>query len=223
MTAARNQVVAALAAALDHYERNICEHTSTHRGGSIWTFCDDCGAQWADDRGGFKPFQRPREIEEAYEVLARHRIAHSDPRPVAGADADELADAYVGTGDRDEAQTRAWHHYRQGAADAFAALATHSPAPMAGVTYDFDMAYNGGYAAAAAPMQLEIDRLRGALEAIGKFVDDFHAPWGSWKTAWWEGEVSDDAALTDNNALKHVADMARRAAHPSTQEVQDNG
>lgn len=56
------------------------------------------------------------------------------------------------------------------------------------------------------------DDLRAALESIAKFVEDFLAPWGSWKTAWWEGEVSDDAAFTPDNALKHIANVARRAA-----------
>lgn len=56
------------------------------------------------------------------------------------------------------------------------------------------------------------EKLREALEAIAKFVDDFRAPWGSWKTAWWEGEVSDDAAFTDDNALMHIANLARRAS-----------
>lgn len=59
-----------LHAALDHYERNICHHDSTHRGGFLWTICDDCGAKWADDEGGFKPFSYPREIEAAYAALS---------------------------------------------------------------------------------------------------------------------------------------------------------
>lgn len=42
---------------------------------------------------------------------------------------------------------------------------------------------------------------------VRKFVDNYFAPWGSWKTAWWEGEVSDDAAYCAENALKHVANM----------------
>lgn len=56
----------------------------------------------------------------------------------------------------------------------------------------------------------EVVRLREArLEAIGKFVDAYLSPWGAWKTAWWEGEVSDDAAFSDRNALRHVANLAR--------------
>ncbi len=32
-----------------------CSHDDTHRGGAIWTICDQCGQRWADDEGGFKP------------------------------------------------------------------------------------------------------------------------------------------------------------------------
>lgn len=45
------------------------------------------------------------------------------------------------------------------------------------------------------------------------FIDKFFRPWGSWKTVWWEGEVSDDAAFSSDNALKHVANILRRTAH----------
>lgn len=60
-----------LRAALDHYERNICEHEETYRGGAIWTICTYCGSKWADDEGGFKPFEHPPEIIEAREALSR--------------------------------------------------------------------------------------------------------------------------------------------------------
>lgn len=55
---------------VDQYYRNVCFHETTHRGGFIWTICDDCGQKWADDRGGFKPFKAPSEIEEAEALLA---------------------------------------------------------------------------------------------------------------------------------------------------------
>lgn len=42
---------------LNHLDANTCLHETTHRGGSIWTICDDCDAKWADDKGGFKPHQ----------------------------------------------------------------------------------------------------------------------------------------------------------------------
>jgi len=55
----------------DHYERSVCHHDSTHRGGSIWTFCDDCGAQWADDEGGFRAFEYPAEVVSARAALSK--------------------------------------------------------------------------------------------------------------------------------------------------------
>ena len=48
-----------------------------------------------------------------------------------------------------------------------------------------------------------------ALERIDKFITDYFSPWGSWKTAWWEGEVSDDVEFSDANALRHIAKIAR--------------
>lgn len=59
-----------------------------------------------------------------------------------------------------------------------------------------------------APPVDETDRRTAALI----FIDKFFEPWGAWKTAWWEGEVSDDAAFSADNALKHVANILRRAA-----------
>ena len=53
------------------------------------------------------------------------------------------------------------------------------------------------------------------------FIDKFFEPWGSWKTAWWEGEVSDDAAFSADNALKHVANILRRTTHSG--EGRSNG
>lgn len=43
----------------------VCYHTNTHRGGSIWEICDDCGAEWADDRGGKPEYEDPAEVEAA--------------------------------------------------------------------------------------------------------------------------------------------------------------
>jgi len=65
---------AALRDVLDHYERNICHHENTHRGGAIWTICDDCDTKWADDRGGFVPFEYPPEIKAA-QALASAALA----------------------------------------------------------------------------------------------------------------------------------------------------
>lgn len=53
-------------------EKNICTHDSTHRGGVIWTICDDCGAEWADDKGGKPEFKWPKEVEAARKALAEN-------------------------------------------------------------------------------------------------------------------------------------------------------
>ncbi len=59
-------------------EAQLCQHESTHRGGVLWTICDECGRKWADDEGGFAPYQEP-------EYIARARAALSPlqgyPRP----------------------------------------------------------------------------------------------------------------------------------------------
>jgi len=53
---------------LERIERDQCEHENTHRGGAIWTICEDCGEKWADDRGGFQPYVAPDWLVEAREV-----------------------------------------------------------------------------------------------------------------------------------------------------------
>jgi len=50
-------------------DAEICTHEETYRGGSIWTICDSCGMKWADDRGGFKPYQEPSELTAARAAL----------------------------------------------------------------------------------------------------------------------------------------------------------
>lgn len=47
----------ALDNAIKEIERNTCTHEDTHRGGAIWTICEGCGMKWADDEGGFQPYQ----------------------------------------------------------------------------------------------------------------------------------------------------------------------
>ncbi len=59
----------ALEKLLSYAERNECHHENTHRGGIIWTICDDCGGKWADDQGGLKPYCEPSEITNARAVL----------------------------------------------------------------------------------------------------------------------------------------------------------
>lgn len=50
-------------------ERQICEHTETHRGGAIWEICNQCGCRWADDEGGKPEFVEPVEITNARNAL----------------------------------------------------------------------------------------------------------------------------------------------------------
>jgi len=64
---------------------------------------------------------------------------------------------------------------------------------------------------ALSPASTDIGALREALERIDEFVRKYFQPWGAWKTVWWEGEVAGDAAFSDNNALKHVANIAKKA------------
>lgn len=54
---------------VSYAERNECHHENTHRGGIIWTICDDCGGMWADDKGGLKPYCEPAEITNARAAL----------------------------------------------------------------------------------------------------------------------------------------------------------
>jgi ribosomal protein L37AE/L43A len=63
-------LVEALKALLNHVDRETCRHEATHRGGAIWTICDDCGREWADDRGGFVPYTDPAAVAEARAALA---------------------------------------------------------------------------------------------------------------------------------------------------------
>ena len=63
--------VAKAARALARYVEQIeCRHENTHRGGIIWTICDDCGRSWADDRGGFKPYKEPQSLKDTVRALA---------------------------------------------------------------------------------------------------------------------------------------------------------
>lgn len=60
----------ALTSLLNRDQRNTCQHENTHRGGAIWEICDDCGAQWADDRGGKPKWKDPPEWAQAEEAIA---------------------------------------------------------------------------------------------------------------------------------------------------------
>ena len=58
-----------------HIEYETCMHENTHRGGAIWEICDDCGRQWADDRGGRPAFKWPEPVERAHAMLAAAPVA----------------------------------------------------------------------------------------------------------------------------------------------------
>lgn len=64
---------AALTAMLAREERNTCTHDSTHRGGFLWTICDECGAKWADDEGGKPDWADPDEWQAARSALSAYR------------------------------------------------------------------------------------------------------------------------------------------------------
>lgn len=74
---------------------------------------------------------------------------------------------------------------------------------------------------AATALRAMLAREQAMREAL-EFVDKYLEPWGSWKTAWWEAEVSDDAAFSDNNALKHVANILRRPTRHLAQGAPDH-
>lgn len=71
LIAAAPELLAALVQLLDKHEANLCHHEQTYRGGVLWTICDDCGEQWADDRGGFVPYTGSPEIVAAREAIAK--------------------------------------------------------------------------------------------------------------------------------------------------------
>lgn len=58
---------------LDWSYKQICTHENTHRGGILWEICDDCGARWADDRGGRPEFEYPKEVVKAEEVISKYK------------------------------------------------------------------------------------------------------------------------------------------------------
>lgn len=70
---------AALAGLLDYVDRNTCTHEITHRGGTIWTICDGCGENWADDEGGFVPHQDAPAVAAARAALAARKEGDAHP------------------------------------------------------------------------------------------------------------------------------------------------
>jgi hypothetical protein len=81
-TAGVRELVEALAGLLDEVDQNTCRHESTHRGGVIWTICDDCGAKWADDEGGFVPHKDSEPVARARQALRLHEAAEDGWLPI---------------------------------------------------------------------------------------------------------------------------------------------
>jgi len=59
----------ALEGLINIIERNECRHEETSRGGAIWTICQMCNRQWADNDGGMPEYKEPPELTAAYSVL----------------------------------------------------------------------------------------------------------------------------------------------------------
>ncbi len=83
----------AVEALLLYAEAQTCTHEETYRGGAIWTICRACGRKWADDEGGFVPYQDPPEI-----AAARAMLQAAPPAPAMHASAPtgmKCADCYM--------------------------------------------------------------------------------------------------------------------------------
>lgn len=74
----------ALTAIRNRDDRNTCRHENTHRGGAIWTICDDCDAQWADDRGGMPEWEDPPEWGKSDAAIDACRAALAAPSVPSG-------------------------------------------------------------------------------------------------------------------------------------------
>lgn len=90
----------ALEKARDWIDAQGCRHESTHRGGAIWTICDDCGTKWADDEGGFQPYRPPAILKVIDAALAA---------PVPPAEAVEMSPEFTDTS-RAALLWVLWHH-----------------------------------------------------------------------------------------------------------------
>ena len=96
--------------ALDYHDRNACTHETTHRGGFIWTICDDCGQKWADDKGGFVPYTDAPAISElrsALDALPAEPVG--DTVTMALIRATKTGD-FAGTMHPDQEDPRDWEH-----------------------------------------------------------------------------------------------------------------
>jgi hypothetical protein len=79
---------------------------------------------------------------------------------------------------------------------------------------DFAAGWNAALSAArpAAPVT---EITENDLQATKKLLDDFLAPWGSWKTEWWEG-IAGNLEFSDHNMLRIIhGRLVRLAARGS--------
>jgi hypothetical protein len=76
LEASHQELVDALGGLLENPNLYPCEHTSTHRGGAIWEICDDCGASFADDRGGVP-------VHKDHPSVTRAELALDDAKKIA--------------------------------------------------------------------------------------------------------------------------------------------
>jgi hypothetical protein len=74
------QALDALEKVTQFAEAQICMHEETVRGGAIWEICTQCGAKWADDRGGKPAFKWPKETDAARAMMDTLR-AHLAAQP----------------------------------------------------------------------------------------------------------------------------------------------
>ena len=73
-TVADPEIMSVLQDVTDYAARNVCLHEETHRGGVIWTICDQCGMKWADDEGGVpeNAHELPEPVKRAYDILSKY-------------------------------------------------------------------------------------------------------------------------------------------------------
>lgn len=55
---------------LQHVDDNTCLHEETHRGGTIWEICRQCGMKWADDTNPRQPHKDAPAVAVARAMLA---------------------------------------------------------------------------------------------------------------------------------------------------------
>ena len=64
--------LSALQKLVSSIEADTCLHEETHRGGSIWEICDQCGEMWSDDKNPKPEFSWPDGYEDVVNFLANH-------------------------------------------------------------------------------------------------------------------------------------------------------